>query len=503
MTRPIRRAVVLAAVVLVCSAHIGSPDAWYEGPAGPYGVLVHVEAPPVVPGIAVVNVRAGEAGIDSVTAFVNRFDATGAAPPPDVAERVAGSPGWYRVRLWVMTAGSNSVTVAVHGAKGDGSVVVPLVAVSARRLGFGGWRTALMVVVGLFLASGLVTIIGASVRESVLTPGVEPDASRRRRARRAMVRAVVVLALVVVATGAWWRAEDASFARSLYRSLTVATTVEPGVPRRFTLAITDSSWIRRNDIAWLRARGLPQRSELIEDHGSLVHLFLIAADGRSAFAHLHPSTTDTVGFTTTLPPLPGGRYSVFADVVHASGLTETLSSTVDLADPAPAADSSGTSWQADSADSWALGRSGDGQRAVLDDGSTITWLRGDAALVAREEAGLRFLLAGPDGSSAALEPYLGMAGHAVVVRDDAGVFIHLHPLGTISVAAQMRLVHSAPGTATVHMMPAPVAPGDTLYFPYAFPQPGRYTVWVQIKRGGRILTGSFPVAVGRARNENR
>src|SRR4029434_7395447 len=103
-------------------------------------------------------------------------------------------------------------------------------------------------------------------------------------------------------------------------------------------------------------------------------------------------------------------------------------------------------------------------------------------------------------------------------------FIHLHPLGTISLAAQARLSRSAPN-AMSHAMNAPQAgddslyfpyalpqPGlwrpaptarsqartapqagdDSLYFPYAFPQPGKYTVWVQVKRRGLVMTGSFP-----------
>src|SRR6185503_4797813 len=63
LSHQVGRSAFVAAVVLVTSAHIGSPDAWYDGPAGPYHVLVHVVAPPVVPGIAVVNVRADDAGV--------------------------------------------------------------------------------------------------------------------------------------------------------------------------------------------------------------------------------------------------------------------------------------------------------------------------------------------------------------------------------------------------------------------------------------------------------
>ena len=87
-----------------------------------------------------------------------------------------------------------------------------------------------------------------------------------------------------------------------------------------------------------------------------------------------------------------------------------------------------------------------------------------------------------------------MAGHAVVVRDDASVFIHLHPLGTISLAAQARLARASP-TAMDHTMDAPSTATDSLYFPYAFPQAGNYTVWVQVKRRGRVMTGSFPALV--------
>jgi hypothetical protein len=32
-------------------------------------------------------------------------------------------------------------------------------------------------------------------------------------------------------------------------------------------------------------------------------------------------------------------------------------------------------------------------------------------------------------------------------------------------------------------------------FPYAFPQPGKYHMWVQVKHAGRILTGVFAFEV--------
>jgi hypothetical protein len=101
---------------------------------------------------------------------------------------------------------------------------------------------------------------------------------------------------------------------------------------------------------------------------------------------------------------------------------------------------------------------------------------------------------------------MGMAGHLALTRDDGTVFVHLHPAGTISLAAQESFELRQPGDtipgalarrlterdARRHDM---VDPGSTVSFPYSFPKPGNYRMWVQVKRAGRILTGVFDVAV--------
>ena len=482
-----RRAIGLAAIALITSAHVGSPDAWFEGAAGPYTITVHIEAPPVVPGIAVVNVKA-DSSVSRVTAFVNTFDAEGGTPPPDELVAAADRPGWRRARLWVMYAGSNRVTVDVYGASGKGSVVVPLAAVAQRRLTVS--RTfSLMILVGAsVLVWGMLSLVGASVREGVLEPGLVPDDARRRRARFAMARGAVVIALALTGTLVWWRSEDRAFRERMFRPLSVDTRVDTSSgAARLVLAITDSSWLVRDEVDVVRARGELPPTGLVEDHGKLMHLFLVGEDGNAAMAHLHPETQDSVTFTSILPALPAGSYRVFADIVQRSGFTQTLTSSV-VVSRTPTIDA-----LTDEDDSWSSSAAPDSTRVTLDDGTVLTWFR-DAARPIRvgEEAGLRFSVERPVGDTSSLQPYLGMPGHAVVVREDGRVFIHLHPMGTISPAAQARLSPvslDAGGHAMHDVMP------DSLHFPYAFPEPGRYTVWVQLKRHGRVLTGTFSVDV--------
>jgi hypothetical protein len=381
-----------------------------------------------------------------------------------------------------MNAGSNRVTVEVHGAGNHGAVVVPLAAIAQRRLAFTPRFVGMIVAGALVLFVGMLTLIGAAVREGVLEPGAVPDEGRIRRARMATLRGAAVILLVLTGTTAWWRVEDRAFRQRLYRPLSINTRIEDSSGMaRFVLTIDDSSWVRRSDVEVIRARGEVPATNLIDDHGKLMHLFLASEDGRS-MAHLHPRTADSVVFRSVLPPLPPGSYRVFADIVQESGFTQTLTSNVAVPGMVNSTDT-----VSDLDDSWASMAPAD-RSVSLGDNTRLIWARDSTAQIrARAEAGLRFVVERPPGDTASLQPYLGMRGHAAVVRDDGNVFIHLHPMGTISPAAQQRLSGSSRHNET-H---AVVTHSDTLRFPYAFPEPGRYTIWVQLKRKGQVLTGSF------------
>ena len=507
MSRSVSRLLGLSGVAglaVLCSAHVGSPDVWYEGAAGPYRVVVYVRLPGVIPGIADINVQVPDARPDQVTAMVNMYDATAGAPPPDVAKPVAGADGWYSTRLWIMAPGSNSVTVAVKGAQGAGTVIVPVSAVANRRLPLQRPLGILLGGLGLFLFAGIVTIAGAAVREGVLPPGETPSPRRVWGARGAMAGSTLVVGLLLLGGWTWWDNEDRGFRERMYRPFaTAASVVETGAGRMLRLEIVDSFWVMRGDTVWLREHHQRAWPPLVTDHGRLMHLFLIRQSDQGAFAHLHPTTADSVRFEASLPALPGGRYRIFADLVHESGFAKTLVASVQL--PAPMTERPAS---AAGDDGTYLGSASAG-RATLPDGATVTWERGKAPLVAGAPAALSFVVREPDGQLASLEPYLGMPGHAVVERDDGAVFIHLHPMGTVSMAAQETFSLRGQGDTAAGAIGSRIAardsamaamthaiPGGRISFPYAFPQAGRYRIWVQVKRRGQVETAAFDAKVG-------
>lgn len=327
-----------------------------------------------------------------------------------------------------------------------------------------------------------------------------------KRGRVALWVAALVLALALIGGGLWRRAEDAKDSadgRSIFRPIAAAATAsDSGAAGTISLRVTDSSWLAGRAEPAARGRRMTY-TPLIADHDKLMHMFVVSDDLR-AFAHLHPSTTDTVTFTARRPPLPGGRYHVYGDVVRESGLAQTLTAPVSLR-PRTAEPSSGSRGD----DSWHVSVVPVTSGASSDRETMIRWDRPAAPLVAGRPAPLKFSVTDLAGNAIALEPYVGLAAHAVVIRADRSVFVHLRPSGTVPMAAKggvdlRAATDTVPGTlsrrttatdSAASSAHAGMSPGNTVSFPYAFPVAGKYRIWVQVKHGGRVVTGAFDAEV--------
>jgi hypothetical protein len=348
------------------------------------------------------------------------------------------------------------------------------------------WLGIVLAGLGVFLTAGFLTIVGSAVRESVLPPGMEPDKRRRSRARMAIALTAVLAVLILWGGNVWWAAEANSYRNQVvYRPFAAITSVTKLDDRQtLRLSIRDPRWTGKPN-------PLSRYNALLPDHGKLMHLFLIQDAELDALAHLHPvpRTPEALDFETVLPPLPAGRYRVLADIVHESGYAQTLVSHVDIPD-------GGVTAVSDPDDSSFKGQAvAEAPNALFEfgDGSRVTWIRGEQPFVAGEERVLAFKVTDAAGTVLQVQPYMGMAGHAIIASRDASVFAHLHPSGSISMAALQRFTAERAGDGHAGHEEALVG---ELAIPFAFPRPGPYQVWVQVKRNGRVSTASFEAVVG-------
>jgi hypothetical protein len=500
------RSLLFFCAILVASssalAHVNSPDVYFDGQAGPYHLLVTVRPPAVVPGIAEILIRSASNDIDKIEILpLKMVGAPGKlSPTPDTAERSGSDPQFFTGKLWIMQRGSWKVQVKVAGKQGVAEMEVPLPAVATHSAKMDAPLGVLLAFLGVALVAGMVGIIGAANRDAKLEPGEAPSPSQKKRALVLMACATIVLIGVVIAANKWWSVDASANARLNYKLPQMQVSLAAGNVLHLQLdnpnaleKIMDKSQLDRINRAGFRIPDALRLDDLIPDHGHILHLFLVRMPDMQSFWHLHPEQTGVAQFDDHLPSLPAGHYQLYADIVHNTGFPETQVATIDL--PAIA----GAALNGD--DSGGPSLAGAGDVAQISDGYRMVWERdggaagkAPATFKAGDPVWFRFRVEDKSGNPAELEEYMGMPGHAAFISVDGKVFAHIHPAGSVSMAAValaengesqpagMSAMHHGPGTGEVS-------------FPYGFPQAGDYRIFVQVKRAGKVETGVFTAHV--------
>jgi hypothetical protein len=458
----------LAAIILVLlgasvSAHVGSPDVFVEGFAGPHRIYVTVRPPHAIPGVAQVEVLTTSDDVDEVRIVPLPLTGPGAqfAPVADVATRASDNPRLFSGALWMMTAGAWQVRVAVRGGQGEGQISVPVPTLPNATLAMNPALGALLIVLTLLLTTGLVAIVATTARDAGLEPGEHADPARVRRGRIAGAIATVVVAAAVYFGNTWWGAEAASYSRYVYKPLELAAT----------LAGSDTLRLQLSDPGWIRTRRL---DDLVRDHGHLLHLFIVSP-ALDRLWHLHPREVSTGTFEQPMPPMPAGGYDLFADVVHNTGISETATAGLDTRDiPGTPLTGDDSAWAANDSPS-----------------TRIVWVNQSDPLEPKKLTSFTFRVDDEAGQPVQdLELYMGMPGHALFVKRDRTVFAHVHPSGSAPMAA----LEIASKSHAAHSQHASAVP-PTVSFPYGFPEPGEYRIFVQVKRAGEVITAAFDAHV--------
>jgi hypothetical protein len=501
------------------AAHVGSPDIYADGNAGPYRVFVTIRPPVVIPGVAEIDVRteAGGPAVSGIAIAPIPLTGEGSLHPPvaDAMKKSAQDGQFYSGALWIMASGSWQVRFTVNGSQGQGVLSIPVAATSSSTRGMQAGLGVLLGGLGLVLVAGVIGIVGAAVRDAQLPPGALVQGAGRKRALIAMGIALAVVVGAVWFGDVWWQSAADDYAHYVYKPLTMTAKIEPGSAAG--QADGQVLKLKIEDPGWLKSRRL---DDFVLDHDHLMHLYLLREPGLDLVYHLHPDQIAPGDFQLTLPSVPAGSYQIYADVVHATGFPETLVTRLTLSEisgrPLAGDDAKGL------APALSAARSGPdsscpadlvaGPQFHLPDGFTMVW-NNPAKLSAKTPQVFKFSLLDATGKPPQdMALYMGMVGHAAFVKDDGTVFAHVHPSGTVSMAALMMAaaqnqprqpdaMAAMPGmdASSAKETAANQFPNE-VGFPYGFPTAGAYRIFVQMKHGQVVETGVFDACAGAPRS---
>ena len=198
---------------------------------------------------------------------------------------------------------------------------------------------------------------------------------------------------------------------------------------------------------------------------------------------------------TVLPAMPPGRYRLFADIVHQERISR------DADGDARRAQRAFAGVALDAEDASAATPPPISPRASLARPTgcptATAWSgTGRHPSVANQPVLFRFQLRDAQGRPAAdVAPYLGMAGHAAFVKTDWTTFAHTHPEGSAPMQAMMVANGDCTHGGAEHVRTCAADSRPRSSFPTAFRPPGRYRIFVQMKHGNVVETGTFDADV--------
>ena len=200
------------------------------------------------------------------------------------------------------------------------------------------------------------------------------------------------------------------------------------------------------------------------DHTKLLH-FIVARKDLAYFQHLHPDFDPNTGIFTlkdlTFPA--DGSYRIFADFTPVGAQMGALGMPLSAVPFEDVSVGNSASYVAQSIGTVETSKSFDGLRVVIGAVSTPT---------SGVDTTVTFSLTQNRKPVTDLEPYLGALGHAVILREGNLDFIHAHPIGDVTAVQNGKIS-----------------------FIVNFPEAGKYKLFTQFQRAGKVITTDFVMNV--------
>jgi hypothetical protein len=201
--------------------------------------------------------------------------------------------------------------------------------------------------------------------------------------------------------------------------------------------------------------GMPVQ-RLSEDMTKLMHLIVVISD-LSSFSHLHPEYKGKGIFSITHKFPSGGKFLLISEFMPDKKGVTVYKQWINIKGESPKAEKL--------VPDTVLLRTVDG----LD--VSLSMMPDAKHLAAGQTAMLNFRFTdAKTNESVKLEPYLGTAGHCVILNDQANQYLHVHAVKDMST-------------------------GENVMFHTLFPVSGNYKLWVQVQYSGKVIVVPFVIEV--------
>jgi hypothetical protein len=208
-------------------------------------------------------------------------------------------------------------------------------------------------------------------------------------------------------------------------------------------------------------------------HEKPMHLIIVNKDF-SFFSHQHPALQPDGSFLLSDFTFPfAGEYQLFSDIAPKGAGVQALLSSIRVEGKSKAAGSGPGA----SIDDKATAQIVAGVRVAFKDGKDG---KGGASMTPKKTLPITVSLRKADTGEPItdLEPYLGAMGHMVMIHEDAQTYVHAHP---------------------DERDPNNGKQGDLTFLARA-PKPGRYHMWIEFQRAGKVNRAEFTVEVKESGN---
>ena len=416
-------------IISILSAHIGIENSYFEGNVGSYSTRIIIEPPGVVPGLASIKIFSIDKEVETVKVravhnnTINRDTLNTFMLKPEIVPKSEQIDNMFQSTLWLMDYGAYGVEVFFDGNNGKSSVIVPVNSLSFKTIEMSPLMSTILWSLLILLFAGAVNIIGVAYSESTLT--FDQVISKNRLKKRYIINifSSILLILFIYSGYNWWLEVEKQFMQRFYKPFQTSLNV---TNNKLNILIDSPP----KGSSFIETQGtIREHGKIITEHNKWAHIYIFDKEKKNFMAHLHPLyLIDDYEFETCLPSMEKGDYVLYADLAHEDGYSHSITESFSINNPIKNENFNNDLCDPDNS-----------YTNFDDDQINIEWVGKKEIYNSNDNINFDLKIS-KNKKLVELDSYVGMGGHGVILGLDSDIYMHMHPLGSISMSAQKKFM---------------------------------------------------------------